>query len=179
MLAFRAGAFLPPCRFFPQEFFNNGCGIPLPMFPKHIRNKVQLNLDKLLFLHSTPHAVGLGFAIGTFVAFLPVPGVGIPLALLLLYLIPALNRIAVLGGLVVWNPLVSIPLYVVGYWIGGWLFGPIPILTDTSSILHEILPFLLRFLVGTLLMSLAISIASYFAARFIFQWYLNRMSKRT
>ncbi len=80
----------------------------------------------ILRLRGSPEAVGLGVAIGTFVAFTPTIGFQMLLAALLATLLNA-NRPAALVPVWITNPLTIPPIYGFTYWVGSWFrAGPSP-----------------------------------------------------
>lgn len=82
---------------------------------------------------------------GIFMGFLPLPVVGIPLAILLAWVLGA-NRVVVIPLLFVTNPLTVVPVYVLSYWLGCWVLG-LPIQSIPWEILFERLPFWQRVMV--------------------------------
>ena len=74
----------------------------------------------------TPHEVAGSFSIGVFIAVLPSMGLGLLVFLYLSRAFRRISRIAIFSSALAINPLVKAPMYVASFWIGMWVFGPIP-----------------------------------------------------
>lgn len=74
----------------------------------------------------TPNEVAGSFSIGVFIAVLPSMGLGLLVFLYLSRVSRRISRIAIFSSALVINPLVKAPMYVASFWIGAWLFGPVP-----------------------------------------------------
>ena len=73
---------------------------------------------------STPEQIGLGVAIGTFIAFTPTVGIHLPLALVLATLFRA-NRLACIPPVFITNVFTIPPIYAFTYWLGDFFLpGP-------------------------------------------------------
>lgn len=106
--------------------------------------------------------VAFSFALGTFLALLPTLGFAPFLGLLLLVLVPALHKPALLTAFVVWNPLVQIPLYTLSIAIGSALFSGMPIVSFDIAFLDHVYNLTRRVLVGNLIVTSTLSVVSYF-----------------
>ena len=74
----------------------------------------------------TPHEIAGSFSIGVFIAVLPSMGLGLLVFLYLARISRRISRIAIFSSALVINPLVKAPMYVAAFWIGAWIFGPVP-----------------------------------------------------
>ena len=123
--------------------------------------KVRNHFREIIRIKTSPHSIALGFAIGTFIKLLPTPGLNILLALLVVIIYKKVNKFALFGALLFWNPVFIIPLYTLSYEVGNMLFGATPVIKYNIVILDHIYNFSRRFLVGNLIISTTISILSY------------------
>lgn len=105
-------------------------------------------MAELARYHPSPDAVAWGGAVGTFISIMPTPGFNIVLGFLALAAFPKMNKIALLGALAFWNPLVCAPLYALAYGIGDSLFGSAEVIKYKVVLLDQIYNFSRRFLVG-------------------------------
>jgi uncharacterized protein len=123
--------------------------------------KIKAKLHELNKTHTDPHAVALGFSIGTFISILPTPGFNILIGIFILLLYPKLNKMSIFIGLAVWNPLTAIPIYIASFKIGSFLFGNTDIVTIEFTIWEKAFHFTQRFLVGNVLLATIIALSSY------------------
>ena len=73
---------------------------------------------------STPEQIGMGVAIGTFIAFTPTVGIHLPLALVIATLVRA-NRLACIPPVFITNVFTIPPIYAFTYWLGDFFLpGP-------------------------------------------------------
>lgn len=125
--------------------------------------------SKLLHQEATPDQVALGFALGFFVSFLPIPGFQILTAVALAYLLRT-NKVACLIGLnlhLIFAP--AIPLiFVLEYKVGKYLLdlGKLPDLDPETFnwkiALHE---GIYAVIVGSLVIGIPCAVVSYFIVR--------------
>jgi uncharacterized protein len=141
-----------------------------------IKAKVKHHFHEVIRIKKSPHSIVFGFAIGTLIAILPTPGLSIILGLVVISIFKNISKIALFGALLFWNPIVSAPLYILSYKIGGLLFGNLPVVEYEVSILDNAYNFTRRYLVGNFILAVSISIASYFLIRIAIIFY--GMNKR-
>ena len=123
---------------------------------------------------TSPHSIGLGFAIGTFISILPTPGFNILLGLLVLFIFKKVSKFSLFAGIIFWKPLFSIPIYYFSYQIGDLLFGQSTTMVYELTIFARIYVYARRFLIGNIILTLIISLCSYFILRGIFTLYYKR-----
>ena len=134
---------------------------------KAVVKKIRHHVDGITKIQTSPNLIALSFAVGTFMAILPTPGLSIILGLIILLVFPRLSKLAMLAAFVVWNPLVTAPFYLLSYKIGGLLFGSEPLVKYNIVILNQAYNFSRRFLVGNLILALSISGACYMLVRIL------------
>lgn len=107
---------------------------------KKPRGRVNQLLRKLLrwllTLRGSPESIGLGVAIGVFVACSPLLGIHVLLAIILSTLLGA-SRPAALAASLLNNPATFVPVYAVAYWLGSF-FWPGPPVARVKLVLGEI-----------------------------------------
>lgn len=150
-------------------------------FKKFMRH----HYHKALRQEIDPHAIALGFAIGTCIGILPTGGFGILVALFIMLFFKSLNKIAVFAGLAIWNPLTMIPVYYLSYGIGNWILGVgdnevinTSITNVRTQMLKSAFEFSEKYLVGNIILAVTISLASYFFMRKAVIVYQHRKAKR-
>lgn len=131
--------------------------------------KLELQLKEhfkeVIRVKTSAHSIALGFSIGTFIGILPTPGFNILLALLVLFIFERVNKISLFAGILIWNPITSIPIYVLSYKLGNILFSDLSIPLYNSGIVASFFSFSRRFLFGNILLALIISMTSYIIVR--------------
>ena len=138
------------------------------------RKDWQAWLAALAESHSSADAVAWGGALGTLIAIFPTPGFNILLGLMALAAFPSINKIALLGALAFWNPIVCAPLYALGYEIGDILFGKAVVVKFEVVILDQIYNFSRRFLVGIGIIAVICSLIVYAALWSFVTWRHHR-----
>jgi len=131
-----------------------------------LTHKLQNEWSKLLLGDFTPHSIALGIAIGTLVALLPTFGFSAVLALLLIFIFPNINRPAIFVSLIIWNPLVQIPIYAASFQLGSLLFTDAPLVKYDIEILNQLYSFTQRFLIAHLIIILGMTAITYTITRF-------------
>jgi hypothetical protein len=131
-----------------------------------LTHKLQHEWSKLLLGDFTPHSIALGIAIGTLVALLPTFGFSAVLALLLIFIFPNINRPAIFVSLIIWNPLVQIPIYAASFQLGALLFTDAPLVKYDIEILNQLYSFTQRFLIAHLIIVSGMTVATYLITRF-------------
>lgn len=144
---------------------------------KKLIKKIKHHFTEVIKLKKSPHSIALGFAIGTFIAIFPTLGLSIILALIIIAIYPKLNKFTLLGALIVWNPLVTAPIHLLGYKLGTLIFGSTPVIKFNVVVINNLYNFSRRFLLGVFILSLIISVLSYFIVKGIAQYYQNKKIK--
>ena len=133
---------------------------------------------QLLLGDFTPHDIALGLAIGTLVTLLPSFGFSALLALLLIFIFPTINRPAIFISLIVWNPLVQIPVYAASFQLGSYLFADAILVKYDIEILNQLYSFTRRFLIAHLIIVSSITICTYITTWIILTYKQTRHSSR-
>ncbi|NIP74298.1 MAG: DUF2062 domain-containing protein [Gammaproteobacteria bacterium] len=156
----------------PRKFFKR-------MMPDHrkVRDHRHLQVfgrllhDPNLF-HLNRRSVAGAFAVGLFVAFIPVPFQMVLAAMLAIFARVNLP----LSVALVWvtNPLTMPPLYYVSYKLGAWLLGtpPRPFRFELSFqwLTSELIEVWQPFLLGCFVAGLIAGVLGYFAVRLFWRW---------
>ncbi len=137
-------------------------------FPNSIKQK----WTDLILGDFTPHDIALGLSLGTFIALLPTFGFSILLALLFIFIFPHINRPAVFFSLVVWNPIVQIPIYAMSLQLGSFLFEAAPLVQYKIEILNQLYSFTRKFLVAHLIITITFTIVVYISSYVTFKFWL-------
>ena len=140
----------------------------------YFTNQIKKQWSELLLGDFTPHSMALGLAIGTLISLLPTFGFSALLALVTIFMFPKINRPTIFFALIVWNPLVQIPVYAASFHLGSYLFEGMPIVIYDLEVLNQIYSFTRRFLIAHLLLTLIITIFIYIASRYILFPQLNK-----
>tara|TARA_B100000029_G_scaffold462816_1_gene495620 strand:+ start:2719 stop:3192 length:474 start_codon:yes stop_codon:yes gene_type:complete len=143
-----------------------------------------INLLKLIKISDTPHSISLGFAIGVFLAFTPLIGFHIAIAIFFSWLVNA-NYLSSVAGTFVGTP-ITYPFI----WISSILVGNMFISVDEfNKNLFEnisfyswdffllIKPFMWSFVIGSTFLGLISSFSSYFLLKKLIILYRKRKLK--
>ncbi len=129
------------------------------------KNKLVEYIKEVLQPKHTPHSIALGFAIGTFIGILPLPGIHLLLAALIALTYKKVNKLAIFIGIFFWNPITLPVIYYLSYKIGDLLFASTPVVDYEFSFLEQIYHITRRFLLGNVILAVGASIISYFLVR--------------
>lgn len=138
-----------------------------------IKRKLKDKWADVLLGEFTPHDIALGIALGTFIALLPTFGFSVLIAILVVFLFPHINRPAIFLAIMIWNPIVQIPIYAMSYYLGGMLYEGLPIVKYNIEILNQLYTFTRRFLVAHLIVT-TICTSIIYAFSYILVAYLYR-----
>lgn len=136
-------------------------------------------LRRMLHLKESPEQTALAFAIGVFIAFCPLYGLHMVLAVLCAWWF-GLNFIAILAGAFVNNPWTVVPILGATYWTGALLLGrrDVPAFNwhdlSLSTLYQQILPYAIPFALGGLVLSVVGGLLSYPAA----YWFVSKYRRR-
>jgi uncharacterized protein (DUF2062 family) len=134
---------------------------------------------RLLRLHGTPHGIALGFTLGVGLSLIPVPFLGMVLAIVCAPLIRASVPATYLGTAVV-NPVTGAAFYFAELWLGSALLGvPVPAWNEAQgwsseqwlTLLGDLLP---AFALGGGLTALGASVTVYPLVRALVGAYQRR-----
>jgi len=134
---------------------------------KNIRDKAKKHIEELISVNTTPHSIASGFAIGTLIGILPTPGISMPIALLIVFIFPKINKISLVGAILFWNPLLTIPLYPPSYALGNMIFGNTEVIRYNLVLFDQAYNFTRRFLVGNAIIAITIAMTSYLITRIV------------
>jgi len=145
---------------------------------KEIIRRSKHYLKVVVSLRSSPENIALSFAIGTFIAIIPMFGVGILIGLMIAILFKKLNKIALMLAFVVWNPLFTVPLFALSGKIGDILFHGVEVMKYEIDFFNHLFTFTRRFMIGNLMLDVILSVFSYFVIKKLFYWYKKRKQRR-
>ncbi|PIR53163.1 hypothetical protein COU76_02660 [Candidatus Peregrinibacteria bacterium CG10_big_fil_rev_8_21_14_0_10_49_10] len=126
-----------------------------------LRQKVHSYLYQVNAVKSSEHAIALGFAIGSFLAIIPLFGLSVLFAMLVVLLYKDVNKLALFGAIAFWNPFTLIPVYYASFEIGDFLFGNAPIIEYDLTFADHVFSFTRRFLAGNALLAFGLSCLAY------------------
>jgi uncharacterized protein (DUF2062 family) len=104
-----------------------------PTLVGRIRAKLGSMLRWLVRLRGSPEAIGLGVAIGTFVAFTPTIGLQLVLSATLATLFSASRPAAMLMTVITSPPTIP-PIYAFTYWLGSFFWSGPPVSDVTAAL---------------------------------------------
>ena len=142
---------------------------------RKIWNKIKHHFLEVLKIKRSPHSIALGFSIGTLVEILPTPGFNILIALLVVMIYEKINKLSLFGAIIVWNPLVKTPFYILSFKIGDMIFGSVNVVKYNIIIIDQAYNFSRRFLVGNFILAVIMSITSYLVVRIIVTIYQKKI----
>jgi len=120
------------------------------------------HLKEVLEIKRSPESIASGFALGTFLAVLPTFGIGAFIGLLLLLIFKKVSKISMLIAFGVWNPVVMVPVYGIGYLVGDFLLEGIPVRTFRFEILNNVYVFSRQLFFGNTILAVVFGAVSYF-----------------
>ena len=82
------------------------------------QERVKDELEKALKEEHTPRETAFSAALGTFVTVIPSLGLGVVFFLIISRIFDRINKLALFACVVVFNPVVKYPIYIVSYSIG-------------------------------------------------------------
>lgn len=131
--------------------------------------KVKINryLAEVARLKKTPHEIALGFAIGVFIGILPTPGFNILFGMLVIFIFKNVNKLALFGGMAVFNPLTSSYFIYLSFLIGSKIVKPLAPRDALYPFITQFLHTSLMVLVGSLIIGFVLSIISYYVVKAI------------
>lgn len=125
--------------------------------------------------HLNRHSVARAFAVGLFVAWLPIPGQLVVVALVALYF----RANMAISVALVWltNPLTWVPLFYFAYRVGLKLLNMAPRAEDFEFTMDNVMTHLdaiwAPLLSGCLLLSTTFALAGYFGIQYFWRWYVT------
>ncbi|WP_422361419.1 DUF2062 domain-containing protein [Reichenbachiella sp.] len=131
-------------------------------FKNQLLFKLKRHFLEVLRTKTSDHSVAMGFAVGSFVAILPTPGVSILIGIIIVAIFKKINKYALFLAMIVWNIWTLAPIYWASYEIGQAIFGNTEVVVWEFEQLDQAFEYTRRFLIGNLFLSIPISILSYF-----------------
>lgn len=136
---------------------------------KNYKNRLVFKLKRhfleVLRTKTSDHSVAMGFAIGSFVAILPTPGISILIGIAIVAIFKKINKYALFLAMIVWNIWTLAPIYWASYEIGQAIFGDTEVIVWEFEQLDQVFEYTRRFMVGNLFLSIPISVLSYFLVK--------------
>lgn len=141
---------------------------------KKFKFKLIRHFVAILISKTSDSAIAFGFALGTFIALLPTPGLNWVLAFCAALINKKLNKLSLFFAIVFWNPLFMAPVYALCYVVGDYVFDILPLEQWESFIHHPYVSHSGKFLIGNLILTSIISILGYHLAFKIVNLYKNK-----
>jgi uncharacterized protein len=136
--------------------------------------KFQKYVESVLKIKSSAHSIALGFSIGTLIGIFPTPGISFILGGIVVFLFKKVSKISLFGAILLWNPLVQLPIYWASYALGKILFKGQEIVTYDVSFFSILFAYTRRYLVGNAIIAITLSILSYYIVRKVADIYQKR-----
>ena len=144
------------------------------------KNKFKHYFSELISQQTKPKDIARGVALGIFIGFLPVPGLGILQFFIALFfsVILRVNKIAIILGTFITNPFTVIPISTFSFEVGKWLLkSETPAFTLKTLTVSNILAIAKPLLAGSIVVGFAAAIVSYVVTYYI-AWIIYRRRKR-
>jgi uncharacterized protein len=137
---------------------------------KNILPKAKDSLQKLMRLNATPHQIAMGFAVGAFIGVFPSFGLGGFIAVGLSYIFRLNYTAAIIGSMVIMNPLTSPFFWALSAVTGALIFGENPsvflsILRQHKDLLNSLGRFSVIYLAGSVAVSTVVACICYFVTK--------------
>ena len=121
------------------------------------------------------HYLALGFAIGTGIAILPTPGLGVVLGVIIALIWKKINKLALFGAMAIFNPFTIVLLYELSFKLGDIFFGSARIIVYNITILDQVIHFTKRFLVGNAIIAVVTAALCYFIIKYSVRIYRKKI----
>jgi len=144
---------------------------------KRLKEKIKKHFQEVLEIKTSPSSIATGFAIGTFFGIAPTFGIESVLILLIILIFKKVSKVSLFAGYILWNPLVEIPLYALGYKIGDFLLKDVPAKVYEWGWLNQLFFYSRRLLVGAFILAFVISVISYFIIFYIAKKHKRKLEK--
>ncbi len=124
--------------------------------------RVREEMEKALKEQHTPRQTAFSAALGTFITVLPTLGVGILFFLLISKLFSSINKLALFTCVIVFNPVMKYPIYLISYSIGSLATASsAPEETLETALTSQALDATQTMLLGNLILAATLSILAY------------------
>lgn len=141
------------------------------------------NFVQVVKSNTSDRSIAWGYALGTFVAVLPTPGISTLIGLGLIAVFKKINKISVFIAMAVWNAFTVLPMYWLSHKIGHFLFNEESAFHFKLELLDQAYQYIRRFLIGNLFVSIPLAIFSFYFALFLVRKFRTirkfRIKKRT
>ncbi len=141
---------------------------------RRFRYKLLRHFVQVLRSKTSDRAIAFGFAVGTFIALLPTPGLNWVLAFGIALVYKKINKLSLFFAIVFWNPLLMAPVYALCYVLGGFLFDIFHIQHWESAYLNNSG----KFMAGNIILTSLISLVSYHLSLLVIALYKKRREKK-
>ncbi|MBN2880742.1 DUF2062 domain-containing protein [Candidatus Woesearchaeota archaeon] len=138
--------------------------------------KAKEYFENLATIKTNPNSIALGFSIGTFVSILPTPGLSVLISLLIIFIYPKISKLAILAALVIWNPIILMPISAINYKIGDYILSNNPL--NTITLFEKLFEVSKRILVGSLVTGTTIATISFFIVKAIAKEYQKKHEEK-
>ncbi|MFH1650026.1 MAG: DUF2062 domain-containing protein [Candidatus Woesearchaeota archaeon] len=135
---------------------------------KHPRTYFQ----ELFAAHNSPQSLAWGAGIGTLIAVLPTPGIGILAGFLVLLLFPRLSKFSLFGAMALFNPFVLAPLYYASFQLGSSILNSQVV--EKLSMLEYLTKYTGTFLLGNVIIAFGAAVIMYFVVFGLAKWYNSK-----
>lgn len=129
---------------------------------KKFKEKIKKHFKEVLEIKTSPSSIAIGFAIGTFFGIFPSFGLEYLVMFLIVLIFKRVSKISIVAGYVLFNPLITFPLHVLGYAIGNYILSDAPVIFVKFELLGKIITYTRRFILGSFILATIISTISYF-----------------
>jgi len=146
---------------------------------KKILTRLKCYLRRISQLNASPRIIALSFAIGSFIAIIPLFGFGILIGLSVIFIFKKLNKIALMSAFIIWNPLILAPIITFSYKLGDIIFSGVEIVKYEMMFLNHFFTFTRRFLVGNMIIDFSLSLISFVVVYFLVLFYRKKQFKRS
>jgi len=133
--------------------------------------KIKRHFVEVLKSKNSDHSIARGFAMGTFVALLPTPGISTLIGVLMIAIFKKINKVAVFVALAIWNVWTVIPFYWASLELGDFIFKEVPAHHFEVEYFNQIYLYSRRFIVGSLVISIPFSFLCYYFAL----WFIRKV----
>lgn len=125
----------------------------IPPFARNWLRRIRIHFRKILKTKTSANSIAWGFAIGSFIAIMPTPGISVLIGLALVLVFPRISKIALFLAMLIWNPFTIYPLYFVSFQLGNWMIGAETILDVDLSLMQRIQGYTIQFLAGNIIVA--------------------------
>jgi len=136
---------------------------------KKYYKKLKRHMNEVLKIKTSPESIASGFAIGTFFGIFPTFGLELLIIPLIILLFKKISKISLGIAYVLFNPILTFPIYILSYSIGNHLLSDAPAVLLKWEFLGNVITYTRRFFLGSLIVAMVISPITYFVI-----FYLSR-----